>query len=110
MPKLGLEAVGGLAERGSHDAGVADDHVERLAGRHQLVGRRPDAGQGGQVQLDKFDAAAVLRIGADDLGRGLRLCEVACGADHFGAVGGEDTRGLDAEAGGDAGYEDAFAA
>ena len=31
-PKLGLEPVGGLAERAGHHAGVGDDEVERFAG------------------------------------------------------------------------------
>ena len=108
--ELGLEAVGGLALGAGHDAGVGDDHVERLAGRDQGVGAGADAGQRGQVELDQLEPAAVGRLGADAVGRALGLVQVARGADHLRAVGGQGAGGLDAEAGRDAGHQDALAA
>ena len=108
--ELGLEAVGGLALRAGHDAGVGDDDIERLAGRHQRVGAGAHAGQRGQVELDQLQAAAVLggRLRAPSVAA-LAL-SVARRADHLGAVRGQRPGRLHAEPGRDAGHQDALAA
>ena len=108
--ELGLEAVGGAAERGGHHPGIGDDDVERPAVGDEGVGAGAHAGQRGEVELDDLEAAAA-GIGrlAHRLGRPLRLVEIAGGADDLGAVGDERARRLDAEPGRDAGDEHALA-
>ena len=63
--ELGLEPVGGLAERAGHDAGVGDDEVELLAVGEERVGAGAHAGERGQIELDELEAAAVRGAGAD---------------------------------------------
>jgi hypothetical protein len=99
-----------LPKGAGHDAGVGDHQVEGPAIGDQGVGAGANAGQVGEVELDELQAAAVGRLGADLGGRGLGLLQVAGGADHLGAVGGQGAGGLDAQAGGDAGHQDALAA
>ena len=93
-----------------HHAGIGDDEVERPAVGEQRVGAGAHAGERGEVELDQLDAAAIGGIGAHHGGRGLGLGEIAGGADHLGAVGGQRAGRLDAEPGGDAGHQHALAA
>ncbi len=57
--ELGLESIHGLAERRGHDAGIGDDHVERLALGQQAVGGFADALQAGEIELHELERAAV---------------------------------------------------
>ncbi len=86
-PKLDFEAVGRLAERGCHDAGVGDNAVEPLSDRQQLIRAGANVLQGCEIKFDQFQAAASLRRSVKGRCRGrLRFDKVSNRANDAGAV------------------------
>jgi len=107
--ELRLEAVGSLALRTGHHARVGDDRIELLSLRNDRIGGGgAHAGERGEIERYKLQAAPIRCRRPHRLGRGARLVEVARAHDR-GAVSGERPRRLHAEAGGDAGHDDPFA-
>ena len=95
-PELRLEPVRGLAGWASHDSGVGDDKVERLAGVDKRIGAEANAVERRQVKLDQLKSTAV-RACAYARGRRFRLGQIARGADDVSAVSHERARRLHAE-------------
>ncbi len=106
--ELGLEPVGGAPEWAGHDAGIGDHQVERLGLRHQRIGAGAHARERGKIERDKLERAAIRRGGANLAGRPLGFRKIARGADDMGATRDQSARGLDTEAGGDAGDQYPF--
>ena len=86
VAELGLEPVGGLAERTGHHAGVGDDEVEAPAVGDEPIGAGAHAGERGEIELDELEPAAICGVGANLCSRGLGLREIARRADDFGAM------------------------
>ncbi len=102
--ELGFEAIGGLALRAGHHAGVPDYDVELLAFGDNPVRRLAHAGERCEIDLHEFD---VLHAGIAE--RAPRFVEIPRGADHGGAVRLEGADRLHAEPGGGARHQDALA-
>jgi hypothetical protein len=108
--ELRLKAVGGVSKGRCHYAGVGDDDVEGFAFAEQGVGRGAHTLEVGKVEFEKLKASAICcGVPAYLSSRRLRLCQVARRADNVRAMRGKRARGLHAEAGRDAGYENPFA-
>jgi hypothetical protein len=108
--ELRFEAVGGVTERRGHHAGVGDDDVERFAFGDEFVGSGTDTFEIAEVEFDEFETSAVGGGVFADLRRsGFGFFKIAGGTDDVRAVCGQSARGFNADSGGNAGNEDAFA-
>jgi hypothetical protein len=85
--ELHLEAIFRVPEGRAHDAGIGDHSIERTSVSQQSVGARAHTFEGGEIEIYKCDAAAVLDFGAGFCCRTLCLRKVAYGADDFCAMG-----------------------
>ena len=98
--KLAFKPVSSLGEGGSHDPGVGNDDVERLACRVQGVGTGSDAGERGEVKLDQIEAPAAfgccLAYGG---GGSLGLGKIARCPDDMRAMRYQRACGFDAKPG-----------
>ena len=65
--ELRFKAVYGMPKGCSHHASVCDDQVEGFTLGYEFVGTGPHALQIGEIELDKFKAAAVFRRIFSDL-------------------------------------------
>src|ERR1700722_11299299 len=102
--ELRLKSVGGVAERCGHHAGVGDDGVEGFALGDEFVRGGGNTFEVGEVDPDDLEASAVGGcVFADLSGCGFSFLQITSGADDVRAVSGERPRGLDANAGGNAG-------
>ena len=77
---------------------------------NQGVGAGADAGQRRQIEFHQLQPATVGRLGANLLGRRLRLIQIPCRADDLGAVGGQGAGGLHTKPCRYAGHQNALAA
>ena len=97
-PELQLEAVAGPVVGGHHDPGVVDEQIDPGVAVGDLAGRRADGRQRGQVQGHALGAGAGLG-GGDLAGGDPGLVQVPAGQHDPGAVPGQLTGNLVAEAG-----------
>ena len=109
--ELRFEAIGGVAERCGHDAGVGDDHVEGLTFFQELIGAGTHALQVAEIELNQFEASATgVGIPSDLRSRCFGLGQIARRTHDVSTVRGKGTRSLDAKSGGNAGHQDALPA